>query len=254
MGSGRGHGEDVRIAGDAVCSGLLHQLESLLHAEAVLLVDDDEAEVVEVGLVLLQGVGADDELRLAAQDAALRLALGGGVERTGEQRDFVWLPGAGRNDTAEQLARGEIVLRGEDLGGCHERGLAAVLHGDDGGLHGDDRLAGADIALQQAAHGLRAAHVCDDLAEDALLRGGGMEGEHMLDGLAHGWAGGEGCADALPHAAALEREAEFEVEELLEDEPPVRGGGGTHQLDHRCAGLGEVDGAEGFRREGSQRR
>ena len=47
----------------AVGAGLAHQFEALLDAEAMLLVDDDEAEVGEVGLVLLQGVGADDELR-----------------------------------------------------------------------------------------------------------------------------------------------------------------------------------------------
>ena len=52
------------------------------------------------------------------------------------------------------------------------------------GLDGDDGFAGADIALQQAAHGLGAAHVGDDFGEHALLRGGGMEGQHLLDGLA----------------------------------------------------------------------
>ena len=60
----------------AVGAGLAHELEALLDAEAVLLVDDDEAEVGEVGFVLLQGVGADDEVRFAAHDAALGLALG----------------------------------------------------------------------------------------------------------------------------------------------------------------------------------
>ena len=59
-------------------------------------------------------------------------------------------------------------------------------------------------------------------------------------------AGGEGGADALAHAAAFEFEAEFEVEELFEDEALVRGRGGGHELDHGGAGFGEVDGAEGF--------
>jgi hypothetical protein len=108
----------------------------------------------------------------------------------------------------------------------------------------------ADVALQEAAHGLGAAHVGDDLPEDAFLRGGGMEGEDLLDGFAHGGAGGEGGANALAHAAALEFEAEFEVEELLEDEAAVRGGGGGHQLEHGRAGFGEVDGLEGFEARG----
>jgi hypothetical protein len=50
----RGHGRGRRGSTTLPsASGLLHQLEALLHAEAVLLVDDDEAEVGEVGLVLL---------------------------------------------------------------------------------------------------------------------------------------------------------------------------------------------------------
>ena len=241
----RGHGEDVGVGDDAVGAGLAHQLEALLDAEAVLLVDDDQAEVGEVGLVLLQGMGADDELGFAAHDAALGLALGGGIERAGEQGDLVGLAGGGRDGAAEELARGEVVLRGEDFGGRHQRGLGAVFDGDQRGLHGDDGFAGADVALQQAAHGLGLAHVGDDFAEDAFLRGGGMEGKDLLDGLADGGAGGEGGADALAHAAAFEFEAEFEVEELLEDEAAVRGGGGGHQFQHGRAGFGEVDGAEG---------
>ncbi len=57
-----------------------HEAEALLHAEAVLLVDDDEAEVGEVDLVFDEGVGADGEVGDAARDAAAGLALGGGVE------------------------------------------------------------------------------------------------------------------------------------------------------------------------------
>ena len=142
------------------------------------------------------------------------------------------------------------MLRGEDFRGRHERDLRAVLDGDERGLHGDDGLAGADVALQEAAHGLGAAHVGDDLGEDAFLRGGGMEGKDLLEGFADGGAGGEGGADALAHAAAFEFEAEFEVEELFEDEAAVRGGGGGHQVEHGRAGFGEVDGAEGCEARG----
>ena len=126
--------------------------------------------------------------------------------------------------SGEELARGEVVLRGEDLGGRHQRDLVAVFDGDERGLHGDDGLAGADVALQQAAHGLGRAHVGDDFAEHAFLCGGGVEGEDLLEGFADVVAGGEGGAGALAHAAAFEFEAELEVEELFEDEALVRGG------------------------------
>ena len=75
----------------------------------------------------------------------------------------------------------------------------------------------------------------DDLAERALLRGGGMEGQNLANGLAHLVVGGEADAGAFAHAAALELEAEFEKEELFEDEAPVRGCGRALQLRERCA-------------------
>ena len=241
-----GHGEDVGVGDLAIRAGLAHQLEALLHTEAMLLVDDDQAEIGEVGLILLQCVGADDELCIAAHDAALRLALGRGVERAGKKHDLVRSPGARRDGVCEQLARGEVVLRGEDLGGRHQRDLGAVLDGNQRGLHGDDRLSRSDIALQQTAHGLRFAHVGDDLAEDTFLRRRGMEGKHLLDRLAHCRAGSEGGSDALAHTAALQFEAKFEVEEFFEDEALVRGRSGAHQLDHWRAGFGEVDGLQRF--------
>ena len=167
----------------------------------MLLVDDDEAEVGEVGLVLLKCVGADDELRVAAHDAALGLAFGGGIERAGEERDLVRLAGRGRDGAREQLARGEIMLRGEDLRGRHQRHLRAVLDRDQRGLHGDDGLAGANVALQQAAHGLGLAHVGDDLGEHALLRGGGMKRKDLFEGFADGGRG----AKAVPTRSRMRR-------------------------------------------------
>ena len=212
----------------------------------MLFVDDDEAEVVEVDLVFDEGVGADGEVDFAAEDAGAGIALGAVVERAGEQGDAVGPGGAGREFIGQQAARREIVLCGEDLGGGHEGDLVAVLDGDERGLEGDDGLAGADVALQQAAHGLGAAHVGDDLAEHAFLRGGGFEGEHLFEGGADGVVGGEGDAGALAQTAALEFEAELEVEELLEDEAAVRGSARGDELGHGGACGGEVQLLEGL--------
>ena len=118
------------------------------------------------------------------------------------------------------------MLGGEDLGGGHERGLVAVLHGDDHGLECDDRLARADVALQKAAHGVGQAHVGNDLAEGTLLGGGGMKRQHFADGFADLVGSGEGDAGAVAHAAALELQPQFEKEQLLENQAAVRGGGG----------------------------
>ena len=71
----------VRGIGVAVmtstCGGcrraLARRAVALLHAEAVLLVDDDQPEVEELHLLLEQGVGADDDAGLARGDVEQRL-------------------------------------------------------------------------------------------------------------------------------------------------------------------------------------
>ena len=51
-----------------------------------------------------------------------------------------------------ERGEGEEVLAGEDLGRGHHRRLAAGLDGGEHGEEGDQRLAGADVALEQAVH------------------------------------------------------------------------------------------------------
>ncbi len=186
--------------------GFAHELEALLDSEAVLLVYDDEAEVGEVYVVFYEGVGADGEVDFAAKDAVAGVALGAVVEASGEKSDAVGAMGAGGDFVAEELAGGEVVLRGEDFGGGHESYLVAVFDGDECGLEGDDGLAGAYVALEEAAHGLLAAHVGDDLAEDTFLGGGGLEGEDLFEGFADGVVGDEGGSGSLAEAAAFEFE------------------------------------------------
>ena len=53
----------------AVCRGFVNQFFPLQDAEAVLLVDGDEAEASESDVVFDEGVGADDELGFAAGDS-----------------------------------------------------------------------------------------------------------------------------------------------------------------------------------------
>ena len=157
----------------------------------MLLVDDDQAEAVELYFFLDQGVGADDKLCLTAIDEAAVVAFSIFVERAGEQDDARLAAGA-----FEELARGEEMLGGEDLGGRHERGLVAVFHGDEHGLEGDDGFAGADVALQQAAHGTGLAHVRRFRRGISFARWWD-ERQDLADGFADFVGGGEGNAGAL---------------------------------------------------------
>ena len=81
-------------------------------------------------------------LRVAAIDEPAVGPLAVFVERAGEEHDARLAAGA-----LQQLARRQVMLRGEDLGGRHQRGLVAVFHGHEHGLKRDNRLSRADIAL-----------------------------------------------------------------------------------------------------------
>ncbi len=96
----------------------------------------------------------------------------------------------------KQLARGEVMLGGKNFSGGHDCRLVAVFNGDEHGLQRNDGFAGANVALQQAAHGVGCAHVGDDLAKGALLGGSWMEGQDLPDGFADRIGGfkGDACA------------------------------------------------------------
>ena len=66
----RGHQQDVRRP----AARLRLERTALVDAETVLLVDDDEAEIGERHRVLDEGVGPDDDQRLAGRDRLERLA------------------------------------------------------------------------------------------------------------------------------------------------------------------------------------
>ena len=62
------------------------------------------------------------------------------------------------------------MLFGENFGRCHERDLASAFDRLKRGERGDDRLARADVALQQSLHRRRAFQIAADFGPNALLR------------------------------------------------------------------------------------
>ena len=82
------------------------------------------------------------------------------------------------------------MLLGQDLGRRHERHLQAVLHRHQRRQQRDDRLAGADVALQQPVHRLRPLHVVDDLLERLRCPAVSLNGSTAP----------RGCADAIVDA------------------------------------------------------
>ena len=70
---------------------------------------------------------------------------------------------------AEAALEGLEVLEAEDGGGREDGDLLAVLHGLEGGAHGDFGFAVADVAAEQAIHGRGRLHVVLDVADGREL-------------------------------------------------------------------------------------
>ena len=185
----------------------------LLDAEAVLLVDDRDSEVAELDLLLDERVRPDQDLRVArsCELADERMLLG--RERAGEQRH----PSAERG--ADRLDRQEVLL-GQHLGRDHQRALAPRLGGPEQRVEGHDRLAGADVPLQQPLHRHGPREICVDLRDRLLLR----RRERGRQNLAVGnrqLGGRRQCrGDERLAFSSTARERELEHEELVEGEPP----------------------------------
>ena len=114
------------------------------------------------------------------------------------------------------------MLLGEDLGRRHERDLEAVLHRDERRNQGDDRLAGADVSLQQAVHRRRALQVLDDVLERVTLAGGELEWQHRPRRRADAIVDGDRERLFFRRRGASPRQqAHLEQECLLEDQPAL---------------------------------
>ncbi len=169
---------------------LLLERQALPHAEAVLLVDDGQAEPGEFDAFLDQGVRTDHQCRLASADFCERRRLVLFLLAARQPGDF-------QPERRQPLAQLAVMLLGEDLGRRHQRGLMAGLDRLQHRQRRHHRLAAADIALQQALHRMRLGQVVRHLLPDALLRRRELEGQ----------AARAVAASALPSPASTRRTA-----------------------------------------------
>ena len=109
----RGHEQDVG------CVALGRERLPLRHAEAVLLVDDDEVEAGERDRLAQQRVRAHDDLRLAVRESLERTASPGRAERARQQGDSGTQP-------VEEVADGLVELSSQQVGRRQERALPAL--------------------------------------------------------------------------------------------------------------------------------
>ena len=118
---------------------------------------------------------------------------------------------------ADPLQR-QVVLLGERLGGRHQRALAARFDCAEDRVERDRRLAGADVALQEALHRERPREIAVDLGDGALLVR--REGKRQRDAVATRQLARR--AERRGHGVLVPRpeHGELEREQLVEREPP----------------------------------
>ena len=136
----------------------------LAHAKAVLLVDDHQAQVLELHRLLQQGMGADDDVYPAVGKPCRHLCLLGFGLEAAERFGAHWRLG-------KAVAEGLLMLLHQKGGGRQHRHLLAGASRQEGGAHGDLRLAEAHIAADEPVHGAAAGHVRQDALYGGLLVG-----------------------------------------------------------------------------------
>jgi hypothetical protein len=191
--------------------------EALDDAEAVLLVHDDEAELVELDVFLEEGVGADDDVGEAGGELRFDELFAFGPDAADEA---VGADAEGLQELLEDV----VVLLGEDLGGDEEGDLVAAADGGVDGGGGDDGFAGADVSLEEAVHGSGEVHIRVDLGEGPVLGGGEGEGEGAAElGEVVGFEGVGDAGEGVGEGLFAEGEGALEAEELIEDEAAAGG-------------------------------
>ena len=228
QGTRDGRGRQVQRVGRLA---LFQKLRPLIDAEALLLVDDRQGEVVRHDVVGEKRVSADEHVHLPGGEAFHDSGPLGGSRRAREQGDAH--PGA-----FQTLAQALHVLAGEHFRGREEHGLSLGIGGSGQGVAGHDGLAGAHVSQKHMVGHRRRGQGGKNLVARPLLLAGELEGKrggesgkpravhHVGVGHAPGAAGG-----------ALLHEEQLQIQQFLVDEPPPRLVG----LGHRAR---EMDGAQ----------
>src|SRR5664279_1791262 len=168
----------------------------LIDAEALLLVDDDETQILELDALAEQPVGPDHDIHLAAREPLDRLLRLLDRLKAAERAQV-------HRESGEPLGEGLHVLAHQQRGRHQQGDLLAILHRLERGPHGDFGLAVSDVARDQAVHRDGALHVGFDLVDGRQLVGGLDERERLFQLALPRGVRGKGVALAR-HARAVE--------------------------------------------------
>ena len=143
------------------------------HAEALLLVHDQQTQILELNILVQQPVRADDHVQLAAFQVLDGLLLLG---RGFEARQRVHMDGK----IMESVQHGGVVLLNENRRRREQRRLLSVHHALEDGAQRHLGLAISNVAAQQAIHHLRLFHILFNLRNRRQLIGRFLKGERVL--------------------------------------------------------------------------
>jgi hypothetical protein len=168
-GDGRGgHGQDIDVGAES--------LEVLLvgDPEAMLLVDDDEAEALEGDVTLQQSVSTDHDVDGTSAKSLDDRSLFALAAQTREHLDA---HGIGSEPLAERV----VVLKRENSRRDENGDLIPVIDRLEGGAQRDFSFAETDVSAQEAIHRPRPLHVGLYLLDGAPLIRGFLVGETLLE-------------------------------------------------------------------------
>ena len=168
----RGMGVAVSVSTSTLVAQLLDEL-LVLHAEALLLVDHEQPEVLRLHVGRQQAVRADEHVDRARLEVAHHRVLLLGAEEARQHLDPHRVVG-------EALAERLAVLAREQRGGHEHDDLRALLHRLERGAHRDLGLAVPDVAADEAVHRDRPLHVALDVVDGLELVGRLLERERLL--------------------------------------------------------------------------
>ena len=199
-----GEGQHVHLA--------LHVLDDFLvpHAEALLLVHNQQPQILELHVLGQQAVGAHDDVDVPGlQFAQDRLGLLGRAEAAEHLRLH--------REALEALEHRVVVLLGQDGGGGQDGHLLVVHHSLEGRTEAHLCLAVAHVAAQEAIHVVVGLHVPGDFLHGLLLIGGQLIGEAILELPLPGGVRVKGVALALAALGVEGHQVEGQLPQSLLD-------------------------------------
>ena len=164
------------------------------HAEALLFVHDQQAEVVELHVLGKHAMRADQDVHPTGFRFFQNFLL---LFFRAEAADHFHAHGKRGEPPLESL----VVLEGQDGGRREHRDLLGIGDGLERGAHGHFRLAVADVAAEQPVHRQIRFHVALHVFDGALLVGGFFELEGVVEFVRPIRVGGNECPTAIFRSA-----------------------------------------------------